>query len=257
MIQTYTTLLVDDEAFARSNMRTLLQAHRDIEIVGECEDGRSAIETIIIQQPDIVFLDIQMPEVNGFEVLRAIQGKAHPYVIFATAYNEYAIQAFEVNALDYLLKPFSEERFAESIQKARTRIQEQSMAQVQRQLDALVASLPSKAPKPYLQKIAIKSSSKIYFVPVADLLWIEASDQYVYVHTATAKHLLRASLNQLEQQLDPAAFYRSHRSSIVSIEAIQSLAPYFKGDYMITLSNGTDVKLARTRVAALRERLGW
>ena len=252
-----TALIVDDEAFARSNMQQLLEAYPEIEVIGECEDGVSAIARIEELQPDLVFLDIQMPEVDGFAVIRSIKGKALPYVIFATAYDEYAIQAFEVNALDYLLKPFSEERFAEAIHKAKGRIQQQSLEQMQARLDALLQIIPAPAQKSYLQKIAIRGTGKIYFVPISEVIWIEANDQYVFVHTAGAKHLLRASLNQLEKQLDPQFFYRTHRSSIVSIEAIQEIEPYFKGDYMILLSNGAKVKLARTRVSALKERLGW
>lgn len=257
MTQHYSALIIDDEALARSNVRQLLMVHPDILVVEECEDGISAIQAIQEHQPDLIFLDIQMPEVNGFEVLKAIKGLAQPYVIFATAYDEYAIRAFEVNALDYLLKPFTEERFAEAIQKARSRMQQDSMEQVQSRLDALLASLPQQAPQQFLHKIAIRGTGKIYFVPVKEVIWIEANDQYVFLHTATGKHLLRASLNQLEQQLDPAMFYRSHRSSIVSIEAITELSPFFKGDYMMVLSNGSKVKLARTRVAALRNMLGW
>ncbi|MEM7368007.1 MAG: LytTR family DNA-binding domain-containing protein [Bacteroidota bacterium] len=257
MAHTYTALIVDDEALARSNVRQLLTVHPDIRIIDECEDGISAITAIQAHQPDLLFLDIQMPEVNGFDVLKAVTGIAQPYVVFATAYDEYAIQAFEVNALDYLLKPFTEERFAEAVQKARTRLQQDSMGQMQSRLDALLASLPAQAPQQYLHKIAIRGTGKIYFVPVADVIWIEANDQYVFVHTTNDKHLLRNSLNQLAQQLDPHLFYRSHRSSIVSIEAIAEISPYFKGDYMMVLNNGVTVKLARTRVAALRKMLGW
>ncbi|NRB46901.1 MAG: response regulator transcription factor [Saprospiraceae bacterium] len=250
-------IIVDDEAPARANLELLLAKDTEIEILTACSDGISAIKAIELHQPDLIFLDIQMPEVSGFDVLKALPLAQRPYVIFVTAYDQYALKAFEVNAVDYLLKPFDDKRFFDAITKAKALIQQQDQQDLQAKLGALLKHLDQDQAQKYLKKLSVRQGSKISFIKVEDIVWIEADNQYVKVHLKTASHLMRQSLSYLDQHLDPASFYRIHRSAIVNVNRIESIEPYFKGDYHIRLDNGTVAKLSRHRTEGLKELLNW
>lgn len=246
-------LLVDDEPLARAMMREMLQGDSQIEIVGESVNGREALEAIRNHAPDLLFLDVQMPELGGFEVLASLdQGKV-PYVIFVTAYDQYAVRAFEVHALDYLLKPFDQERFNISWQRARARILRERNGMDQRIL-ALLEDL--KAGNKYLERLVIKAGGRIYFLDTNDIDWIEAEGNYVSVHSGKKAHLLRETISSLESQLDPKKFVRIHRSSIVRIASIRELQPWFHGEYRVNLHNGTQLALSRNYRDKLQEALG-
>lgn len=252
-----TAIIVDDEAPALANLELLLAGDSQIELVAACSDGASAITAVGVHKPDLVFLDIQMPEVSGFDVLKALPAGDRPYVIFVTAYDQYALKAFEVNAVDYLLKPFDDKRFFDAVSKAKLLLQQQDQQALQEQLGQLLRHLEQDQRQKYLKKLSVRLGSKISFIKVEDIVWIEADNQYVKVHLTTTSHLLRQSLSYLDQHLDPTDFYRTHRSAIVNVQRIESIEPYFKGDYHIRLDNGTMVKLSRHRTEGLKGLLNW
>ena len=253
---TYRILIVDDEDYARDIVRSLLAQATDIDLIGECSNGSEAVEAIKSQKPDIVFLDIQMPEVNGFEVIEACSTFHQPHYIFTTAYDEFALKAFEVNAIDYLLKPFDDDRFFQALDRAKEKAALPGSSDLKESIAALVAAhTQSKAT--YLRRISIKTGGRIHFISAEDIHWIEADNQYVKIHTSTGHHTHRASLNELGGQLDPTSFIRIHRSAIVNIHCIASLEPHFRGDFIVQLTNGTKVKLAKSRKDALRQLMGW
>lgn len=250
-------IIVDDEAPARELIRYLLEKYPFIELTGLCPDGQSAINLIREEQPDLLFLDIQMPEINGFEVLRAIPQVIMPYTIFTTAYDQYAIQAFEVNAIDYLLKPFDDDRFERAVQKAQLAHQDRANRAWSNQVQQLLGGLHLAPKNDYLRKLSVKVGNKIKFIPVEQVIWIEAENQYVRIHTAGTSYLQRQSLQHLETLLSPEEFYRIHRSALVCLNAIRQIEPYFKGDYTVYLEGGAKVKLSRNRVDGLREIFKW
>lgn len=250
-------IIVDDEAPALANLEVLLAKDSQIELLAACADGASAIERIQTIRPDLIFLDIQMPEVSGFDVLKALPPHNRPYVIFVTAYDQYALKAFEVNAVDYLLKPFDDKRFFDAIAKAKNLIQQEDQQILQAKLGQLLQHLDQDRIQKYLKKLSVRQGSKISFVKVEDIVWIEADNQYVKVHLKTASHLIRQSLSYLDEHLDPTDFYRTHRSAIVNVHRIESLEPHFKGDYNIRLETGVVVKLSRHRTEGLKELLNW
>ncbi|MCM3874305.1 MAG: LytTR family DNA-binding domain-containing protein [Pyrinomonadaceae bacterium] len=246
-------LLVDDESLAREMLREMLQDDPQVIIVGESCNGREALEAIRIHSPDLIFLDVQMPDLGGFEVLEAL-GRDIPRVIFVTAYDQYAVRAFEVHALDYLLKPFDQERFDISWQRARAQILRDRDGGTDQRILALLEEM--KAGNKYLERLVIKASGRIYFLETAEIDWIEAEGNYVSVHSAKKSHLLRETISSLESQLDPKKFLRIHRSSIVRIDRIQELQPWFHGEYRIILQNGTQLTLSRNYRDKLQEALG-
>ncbi len=250
-------IIVDDEAPALANLELLLARDPQLELLAACSDGASAIAAIQTYQPELVFLDIQMPEVSGFDVLKALSPSERPYVIFVTAYDQYALKAFEVNAVDYLLKPFGDQRFFDAVTKAKLLIQQQDQQALQAKLGQLLQHLDQDQSQKYLKKLSVRQGSKISFIKIEDIVWIEADNQYVKVHLKTASHLMRQSLNYLDEHLDPTIFYRTHRSAIVNVNRIESIEPYFKGDYHIRLDNGIIVKLSRHRTDGLRSLLNW
>jgi len=246
-------LLVDDESLAREMLREMLQDDPQVTIVGESCNGREALEAIRTHSPDLIFLDVQMPELGGFEVLEAL-GKDIPRVIFVTAYDQYAVRAFEVHALDYLLKPFDQDRFDISWQRARAQILRDRDGGTDQRILALLEEM--KAGNKYLERLVIKASGRIYFLETSEIDWIEAEGNYVSVHSAKKSHLLRETISSLEAQLDPRKFLRIHRSSIVRIDRIQELQPWFHGEYRIILLNGTQLTLSRNYRDKLQEALG-
>ncbi|MGH9962810.1 MAG: LytR/AlgR family response regulator transcription factor [Pyrinomonadaceae bacterium] len=245
-------LLVDDESLAREMLREMLENDPQVTIVGESCNGREALEAIRTHSPELIFLDVQMPELGGFEVLEAL-GKDIPRVIFVTAYDHYAVRAFEVHALDYLLKPFDQERFDISWQRARAQILRDRDGGTDQRILKLLEEMKGNK---YLERLVIKTSGRMYFLETSEIDWIEAEGNYVSVHSAKKSHLLRETISSLESQLDPKKFLRIHRSSIVRIDRIQELQPWFHGEYRIILQNGTQLTLSRNYRDKLQEALG-
>jgi two-component system, LytTR family, response regulator len=236
-------LIVDDEPLARQRLRALLEAEADLEIAGECADGRQAVDAIRAHKPDLIFLDVRMPELDGFGVLEALAEEPRPAVIFVTAYDRFALQAFEVNALDYLLKPFDQERFRKALQRARGLLGRSQTEEVSEQLRALLED--ARGGRKYLDRVVIKSTSRVFFLRVDEIDWVEAAGNYLKLHAGAEAHLLRETMNNLEARLDPEKFLRIHRSTIVNIERIQELQPWFHGDYIVLLRDGTRLTLSR------------
>jgi two-component system, LytTR family, response regulator len=244
-------LIVDDEPIARKGIRNHLARESDIEIVGECGNGLEAVSAIRDSKPDLVFLDIQMPELNGLGVIEAVGADRMPIVIFVSAYDRYTLQAFEVHALDYLLKPFETERFQRTLQRAREQLSTRQTSQLNHRLLRLLESLEEK-PKA-LERLVVKTSGRVYFVDVDEIDWIEAADNYVRLHVAGKGHLIHESLSSLEQKLDRARFVRVHRSRIVNTAKIKELHPLFHGEYVIVLHGGAKLTSGRSYREKLRE----
>jgi two-component system LytT family response regulator len=247
-------LLVDDEPLAREMIREMLKDDSEVEIVAECINGREAIEAIQEHDPDLIFLDVQMPEIGGFEVLEALKSVHMPHVIFVTAYDQYAVRAFEVHALDYLLKPFDRERFDSAWRRAKAHILATRNGEMDKRILAILEEL--KAGSKYLERLVIKSGGRVFFLDTDDIDWIEAEGNYVSVHTGKKSHLLRETISSLEAQLDPKKFLRIHRSSIVKIDRIKELQPWFHGEYRVILLDGTQLTLSRNYRENLQEALG-
>jgi two-component system LytT family response regulator len=248
------TLLVDDEPLARQRLRTLLAADPDISILGECGDGAQAVADVRALRPDLLFLDVQMPLLDGFGVLRALSSESLPVVIFVTAFDRYALKAFEVHALDYLLKPFDKERFALALKRAKEQVRQGKAPTLDERLQQLLQRVQDRPQAP--ARLVVKSAGRIYFVRTEDIDWIEAAGNYVRLHAGKEAHLLRQSLSSLESQLDSGRFVRVHRSTIVNIERIRELEPAFHGDSVLVLEDGTELALSRSCRSRLEESLG-
>jgi len=251
------TVLADDEKPARNRLIDLLEKQQDIQIVGIARDGREAVALIRGRQPDLVLLDIQMPDIDGLGVLREIGPESLPVTIFVTAYDKYAIRAFEAQALDYLLKPFSDERFEAALGRARAQIRTQKAGELARRISNLLAQTaaaetPPDAPTE-LSRLAIRSGGRVTFLNVEEIDWIEAAGVYVYLHAGGKAILFRATLGQLEARLDPQRFVRVHRSAIVNTDRIRELYPRSHGDYVVVLRDGTEVTLSRSFRPALEK----
>jgi two-component system LytT family response regulator len=247
-------LLVDDEPLAREMIREMLEDDRDVEIIGECVNGAEAVAAIGELTPDLLFLDVQMPEASGFEVLETLKNGDMPHVIFVTAYDQYAVRAFEVHALDYLLKPFDRERFEASWQRAKEQILKDKNGRRDERILTLLEEL--KAGSKYLERLVIKSGGRVFFLEACDIDWIEAEGNYVSVHSGKKSHLLRETISSLETQLDPKKFRRIHRSAIVQLDKIKELQPWFHGEYRIILHSGAQLMLSRNYRENLQEALG-
>jgi two-component system, LytTR family, response regulator len=237
-------LVVDDEPLARQTLRSLLEKEEDVEVVGECGDGPAAVEALRTGKPDLLFLDIQMPELDGFGVLREVRDLQVPAVVFVTAFGQHAVQAFDEEATDYLVKPFDDERFSRALERARSRI---------RSVRAQAGD--GTGPGRWLQRFAVECAGRIALVPVETVRWIEAQDYYVLIH-AEKEHLLRESLRNLETQLDPTRFARVHRSAIVNVGSVKQLRRRSHGEYFLLLDDGTELKLSRTHRDQLQLLLG-
>ena len=248
------TLVVDDEPMARERVLSLLQQEDDVEVVGECADGTQALAAIQHQAPDLVFLDVQMPGVDGFGIIEAIGAEKMPSVIFVTAYDEYALRAFEVHALDYLLKPFSRERVRETLKHARASLERRRAGDLGRRLLALVNDI--KPAPTRVDRLVVKSGGRVFFLRTDDLDWIEAAGNYVRLHLGEESHLFRETMTRMETRLDPRRFVRIHRSRIVNTERIRELQPWFNGEYVVILRNGTRLPLSRGYREKLQEHLG-
>lgn len=235
-------LIVDDEPLGRKMVRGMLKDRKDVEIIGECENGTEAVTQIKSANPDLVFLDVQMPETSGFDVLEQIAGEKQPAVVFVTAYNEYAIRAFEVNAADYLLKPYDRERFEQAFLRAAQQIRSRSSEEINEQLLAfLSANRPSEQ---FIERFIIKNGGRVFFLKTDEIYWIEAEQNYVMLHTRREKHLFREAISRLEQTLNPQKFQRISRSVIVNLDYVEELQPFFRGNYLVILEDGTELKLS-------------
>ncbi len=248
------TVIVDDEPLARARLQKLLVGAPGLEIVGECGNGPEAIAFIREQRPDLAFLDVQMPEVSGFDVLRALPPEIWPAVVFVTAHDQHAIEAFEVNALDYLLKPFTQARLLAAVERARKHLETRNLADVNRQLaDWLKASTP---PPAYLSRMAIKNGSQTLFILVEDLDYIESVGNYAVVHTRTENHVIRETLTMLEAKLSPRLFLRISRSILVNLQRVKGLKSSSGGEYLVLLEDGRQLMMTRG-LKEIQERLQY
>jgi two-component system, LytTR family, response regulator len=247
-------LVADDEPLARERLTTLLSSEPDVEVVAQARDGEDAVTAIHDHSPDLVFLDVQMPQMNGFDVIEAVGTDKMPLVIFVTAYDQHALKAFQVRALDYLLKPFDRERFTDALQRARKQIERDETGDLGRRLLALVKDL--RRDQPRSDRLVVKSGGRLFFLRTDEIDWVEAAGNYVRLHVGTASHLLRETMNAIEGRLDPEKFFRIHRSRIVNMERIQELQPWLNGEYAVLLRTGTRLTLSRGYREKLQERLG-
>src|SRR5215510_5599221 len=247
-------LVVDDEAPARQRIMDLLRRDSQFAAIMEASDGLSAVEIIQNRRPDLVFLDVQMPELNGLEVIAAVRAERMPLTVFVTAYDAHAIRAFEANALDYLLKPFSDERFEMTMARVSTRIDELSVREFGERILRMISAVP--AGDLPLDRLVVKSGGSTRFVRVADIDWIEAAGVYVNLHIGGKELLYRTALNEIAERLDPVRFVRVHRSAIVNFESILHLEPISHGEFEVILKNGSRLKISRTYRKHLEKRLG-
>jgi len=238
------TLIVDDVELARERIKMLLDGE-EIEVVGECASGFDAVKAIVELKPELVFLDIQMPEMDGFDVVESVGVEQMPATVFVTAYDKFALRAFDANAVDYVVKPFDKERLRKAVERVKREIERRTPDDFRRRLEFLLRAINSE-PK-YLKRIPVKSARGLILLPVEVISWIHSAGHYVELHTATGEtHLVRRQITQLEQKLDPETFVRVHRSSIVNIERIKSLQPLFNGDHLIILNSGEEINMSRT-----------
>lgn len=254
MMSKIRTVIVDDEPLARRGIRAHLKEERDVEIIAECSNGREAVQVIEEHAPDLVFLDVQMPELDGFGVLEALNIEHLPSIIFVTAYDQYALRAFEVHALDYLLKPFDNERFTRALERARAQIERRSISDLSHRLQSLIDDLRTN--QKYAERLVIKTAGRIFFLGVEEIDWIEAADNYVRLHAGHDTHLLRETMNSLESRLDPTQFLRVQRSAIINVRRIKELHPLFRGEYEIVLRDGTRLTSGRGYRDRLQELFG-
>lgn len=254
-------IIVDDELLAREALRAMLKEDPEIEITAECRNGREAVAAIREQSPDVVFLDIQMPEMDGFQVIEEIGVKQMPVSVFVTAYDKYALRAFDAHALDYLLKPFDHDRFDTALRRAKISVREKKLGEISENLFSLMNDLKPAQKESFLQpddgktaelnakepisRVAIKSGGRIYFLKIEEIDWVEASGDYLSLHAGSQTHLIRETMGNFHAKLDSRKFLRIHRSTIVNIERIKEIRPLFKGEYVVALSSG--IRLTSSR----------
>lgn len=253
MIEKIRALIVDDEPLAREGMRLHLEAHPDIEVIAEAGDGEAAVEMINSLRPDLVFLDVQMPGLDGFGVVEAVGIDAMPAVVFVTAYDQFALRAFDTNAVDYVLKPVDTDRLRRALDHARTQIRGRRRSEIEERLIGLLAELHGKGQ--YLERIVVRSGGRILILRTSDIDWLEAASNYVRIHAGGKEYLLRETMTNLETRLDPAEFVRIHRSTIVRLSRIRELEPLFQGDYVLILEDGTRLTSSRGYRDRLQELL--
>lgn len=249
-------LVVDDEPLAREKIRRMAKDDAEVRIVGECTNGAEAIEAVVALAPDLILLDVQMPEVGGFAVLEALRsnGGHLPPVIFITAYDHYAVRAFEVHALDYLLKPFDRDRFRAAIERAKREVRRGHAPALDERIVALLEQL--RGQQRYQERLVVKTGGRVFFLNTDEVDWVEAEGNYVSIHTGKKSYLLRETISSLETQLDPKKFIRIHRSSIVNINRIKELQPWSHGEYHVILLDGTQLTLSRSYREKLQAALG-
>ncbi len=240
-------VIVEDEPLGRDVIRELLRTDSDVNVVAECSNGRDAIAVIESQRPELVFLDVRMPEIDGFDVLSGLNTDRLPVVVFVTAYDEYAVRAFEVNAVDYLLKPFDRERFYRAVARAKAQVRRNEEESIGERILSLLE-------RRHLERFVVKSRGRILFIKSREVDWIEAEGNYARLHVQKESHLIRNTIGSLETQLDPERFVRIHRSQIVNMDRICELRPWWHGEYRVILKDGTELTLSRSyreRVRAL------
>lgn len=253
-MKTIRALIADDEPLARERIRDLLEEFAEVEIIGECADGLLAVQAIEEKHPDLLFLDVQMPELDGFGVLEALTPEKMPAVIFVTAYDRYALRAFEVQALDYLLKPFDRERFGQALRRAIVQAGQEAQKDLSHRVLALLKDLRSE-PK-HLERLVVKSAGRVFFLRADEIDWIEAAANYVRLHVGKEVHFIREKMNALESKLDPNRFLRIHRSTIVNIDRIKELQSGFHGEYTVILHGRQELTLSRGYRDKLQHLLG-
>ena len=250
---TFKVIIVDDEPLGRERICSLLAQETDMDVVAECRNGVEAVEAIREIRPDIVFLDVQMPELDGFGVIQTIGPEQMPAIVFVTAYDRFAVHAFDVHAIDYLVKPFEVGRFQEAIKQLRTRLSGQDVSHVEVKLGKLLDHLQEERPK--LDRIMVKTSRRMYFVRVSDIDWIESAGNYIELHEGKKTHLVRQTMHAIEKQLDPNQFYRIHRSKIVNLDQVKEFVPMFNGEYEVIMLDNSRHALSR-RYRKLLDRFG-
>lgn len=253
-------LIVDDEPLARRGLLLRLEPHPDVEVVGESRNGREAIKAIKAEEPDLVFLDVQMPGIDGFGVVRALLGGPAPLVVFVTAFDKFAIDAFEANALDYIVKPVEEERLAAALHRARTAVREKRAADRETKLVEMLSELgeeerdkikelideTAEPASQYISQLNFRDAGKVICLKTADIEWIDAAGDYMCIHAGGQTHIIRETMKKLTAQLDPAVFQRVHRSAIVNVTKVKELHPHANGEYFLKLENGGELKLSRS-----------
>lgn len=255
-------LIVDDERAARERIVDLLGPRGDVEVAGLCKSGAEAIEAIREEQPDLVFLDVQMPKIDGLEVVNRLGAKAMPVTIFVTAYDRYALDAFEAHALDYLLKPYDDERFEEALDRAQEQIRLQTGQELSRKMENLLEETRSSEAdttaevEEYLERIAVERRDRVLVVSADELWYVTAEGPYLKLHVDDDTHLIRERMKTLEAQLDPRQFIRIHRSTLVNLDRVEALVPRATGGHDVELEDGTQLKVSRSRKATLEERIG-
>ncbi len=249
-------VIVDDESLARDTVRLLLEEVTDMEVVAEAADGVQAVEAIRAHDPDLVFLDVQMPGLTGLEVVSEVGADRMPPVVFVTAYDEYAVKAFETSAIDYLVKPFSDDRFEAALDRARSQVQQVRRADLENRLRQLLAETRTPAAPKQDVRFMIKERGSIRFVEAGEINWVEAAGDYVILHDGESKSMIRETMTGMEKKLPSDRFVRIHRSTIVAIDAIREIKPYFHGDYIVYLKDGTELKLSRRYWPHVEEVLG-
>ena len=247
------TLIVDDEELARERLRSLLSREPRIEVIGEAGDGKSAVSTIEKEKPDLVFLDVQMPELNGFEVLDALEEDSRPNVVFCTAHDKFALKAFDVHAVDYLLKPFDRERLQKALDRAITKVESQKRGEKDGSVSAVLKEVKPATP---VERLLVKADGRVLLIKVEDIDYVEAADNYVNLRVGKESHMMRETMSSLEQRLPPDRFMRISRSTIVNVERIQELQPMFHGEYVVVLKNATKLTLSRSYRDKLDRLLG-
>ncbi|HRH46232.1 MAG TPA: LytTR family transcriptional regulator DNA-binding domain-containing protein [Pyrinomonadaceae bacterium] len=247
-------LVIDDESLARDLIIELLKDFDGFQVIGECSDGLEAVKNIEKLRPDLIFLDVQMPILNGLDVLEKIREDFLPQIIFVTAFDNYAIRAFDFHAIDYLLKPFSRQRFHQAVLHAKAQITQQNSVETKQQFSALIENHKNKPS--HLQRIFVKDNGKIILLEPETVDWIEADDKYLHLHTAQKTYLIRQTLNSIEAELDPNIFLRIHRSTIVNLTRVKEIHPIFNGEYILILQNGAKITLSRNYKNRFFERFG-
>ena len=256
------TLIVDDEPLAREGLETQLRAHEEIELVGSCADGQTAVEAIRAHRPDLVFLDVQMPKRDGFGVLAELKPEERPVVIFATAYDQHAIRAFEFCAMDYLLKPYSDARFTAALERAKNEIQKTQTSHLRQRVEELLAHVRGGEPRPaeaapaaesdYSDRIILKADGALHFIKTREVIWIEAQGDFVRVQTNGKTQLVRETLQSMERKLDAAKFQRIHRSYLVNLEHVRKVELALYGDYTVLMSDGSKLRMSRNYRSKLK-----
>ncbi len=251
------TVIADDEAPGRRTLRLLLRGDPDVDVVAECASGPETVAAVRAEQPDLVFLDIQMPGATGFEVLDALRGEASPRVVFVTAHGEHALRAFDVAAVDYVLKPFDDDRFARALERAKEAVRERQALALAQRLGALVArpEPPAASERP-LERIAVRDRGNVHLVPAEEIDWIGAQDYYAELHAGAQSYLVREPLRSLERRLDPRCFARIHRAAIVNVKRVRTLEPTTHGEWTVVLRDGQRLRLSRSHRESLDALLG-